>query len=97
MDIFLCGMLTACSWVAAAVFLRYWRQTQDRFFLFFVFAFVVFGFSRVPRAFLDPESPLAIYPFTVRLLGYVSILVAIVDKNLQRSDAPSSQIDSKQD
>lgn len=89
MDIFLCGMITACNWVAAVIFLRYWRQSHDRFFLFFTFAFLVFGFSRVPRAFLDPASPWALYPFLVRFIAYMSILLAIVDKNLVNSRSPS--------
>jgi hypothetical protein len=83
MDIFLCGMLTACNWVAATIFLRFWRQTHDRLFLFFFIAFLVFGFSRMPRAFYDPDSAMAFYPFVVRFIAYLSILIAIVDKNLQ--------------
>jgi hypothetical protein len=66
MDIYLCGMMTAFNWVAAAIFLRFWRQTRDRFFLYFALAFVVFGFSRMPRALLDPDSAWAMYPFLVR-------------------------------
>lgn len=83
MDIFLCGMITACNWTAAVIFMRFWRQTHDRFFLFFAVAFLVFGFSRVPRAFLDPDSRLIIYPFLIRFAAYMSILAAIVDKNLK--------------
>jgi hypothetical protein len=83
MDIYLCGMMTAFNWVAAAIFLRFWRQTRDRFFLYFALAFVVFGFSRMPRALLDPDSAWAMYPFLVRFVAYTSILLAIVDKNLQ--------------
>lgn len=88
MDIFLCGMITACSWVAAAIFLRFWRQTHDRLFLFFALAFMVFGCSRVPRAFLDSGSVWAIYPFLVRFFAFASILLAIADKNLQ-AEPPS--------
>lgn len=87
MDIFLCGMITACNWTAAVIFMRFWRQTHDRFFLFFAFAFVVFGFSRVPRAFLDPDSSLIIYPFIIRFAAYMSILAAIIDKNLRTIDS----------
>lgn len=91
MDIFLCGMITACNWIAATVFFRFWRQTRDRLFLFFAFAFIVFGFSRVPRAFLDPASPWAIYSFIVRFIAYASILAAIVDKNMKSGHSQSTR------
>jgi hypothetical protein len=88
MDIYLCGLISACNWVAATIFLRFWRQTRDRLFLYFALAFVVFGFSRMPRAFLDPDSAWAIYPFLVRFIAYAFILAAIVDKNWQSDAAP---------
>jgi hypothetical protein len=88
MDIYLCGLISACNWVVATIFLRFWRQTHDRLFLYFGLAFVVFGFSRMPRAFLDPDSAWAIYPFLVRFIAYAFILVAIVDKNWQTASSP---------
>lgn len=89
MDIYLCGMLTACNWVAAVIFLRFWRQTNDRLFLYFTLAFIVFGFSRMPRAFLPPESPLTIYSYLVRFVAHAALLVAILDKNLRSVNPPS--------
>jgi len=94
MDIFLCGMITACNWVAAVIFLRFWRQTRDRFFLFFTFAFVVFGFSRVPRAFMEPDSYWIIYPFLIRFIAYMSILAAIIDKNLKTGGMKSMPLET---
>ncbi len=85
MDIFLCGMITACNWVAATLFLKFWRESRDRLFLYFAVAFLVFGFSRMPRAFLPPEGAFAIYFFLVRFIAYAAILAAIIDKNLQSS------------
>ena len=95
MDIYLCGMITAFNWVAAVIFLRFWRQTRDRFFLYFALAFVVFGFSRMPRALLDPDSAWAIYPFLVRFVAYTSILLAIVDKNLHSKKASDPAISER--
>lgn len=82
MDIFLCGMMAACNWVVAVIFFRFWRQTHDRLLLLFAIAFVVFGFSRVPRAFLDPGSGWSLFPFVVRCVAYCLLLLAIIDKNL---------------
>jgi drug/metabolite transporter (DMT)-like permease len=97
-EIFLCGMITACNWVAATIFLRFWRQTRDRLFLFFALAFIVFGFSRMPRAFLDPNSAWVIYLYVVRFVAFASILLAIVDKNLQTVQTPprsNSDLDTR--
>lgn len=93
MDIFLCGMITAGNWVAAVIFLRFWRQTRDRLFLFFSLAFIVFGFSRMPRAFLNPDSAWVIYLYVVRFIAFASLLLAIIDKNLQTS-TPSQRKES---
>lgn len=90
MEIFLSGMLTACNWVAATVFLRFWRETRDRLFLYFAVAFVVFGLSRMPRVFQEPGSEWLIYSFIVRFVAYASLLAAIIDKNLQGAGSRSS-------
>lgn len=84
MDTLLCGMMAACNWVVATIFLRFWKQTHDRLFLFFSMAFVVFGFSRVPRAFLESGSAWAIFPFVVRCAAYFLLLLAIIDKNTRK-------------
>ena len=41
MEAFLLGMISMGFAVAALLFLRFWRSTQDRFFLFFAAAFGV--------------------------------------------------------
>lgn len=70
--------------VIALIFLRYWRTTRDRFFLFFALSFGIEALNRVALGILreaHEERP-AIY--LVRLLVYALILVAIVDKNFPR-------------
>lgn len=70
--------------VIALIFLRYWRTTRDRFFLFFALSFGIEALNRAALGFLRAaqEDRPAIY--LVRLLVYALILVAIVDKNLPR-------------
>jgi hypothetical protein len=67
--------------VCGLVFLRLWRDGEDRFFLFFALSFLVQAVNRVALA-LEPSpnegSPLH---YWVRFLAYVLILVAIIDKN----------------
>jgi hypothetical protein len=81
----LLGAIAAVSFVAGLFFLRYWRSTGDRFFLFFMLAFWIEAANRVAMAlggtWNEDESPLH---YLVRLASYLLILVAIWDKNRPR-------------
>jgi uncharacterized membrane protein HdeD (DUF308 family) len=78
---FLLGVIVACSLVAGAYFLRFWRKTRDPLFLGFGAAFLIEGCNRV--VFLFVEAPEAGDPvvYSVRLLSYLIILIAIAYKN----------------
>lgn len=62
-------------------FLRFWRKTRDRFFLFFAVAFTLEGFNRAILGidYNANESEPMIY--LIRFLSFLLILIAIVDKN----------------
>lgn len=78
---FLLGALVMSEVVLALFFLHYWRVTRDRFFLFFTWSFVLGTGSRLVLAVHlgnDEFEPLI---YLLRLLSYVIIVVAIVDKN----------------
>jgi hypothetical protein len=86
MDVFLMGAIAMASWIAGLFFLRFWRDTRDRLFLIFALAFWLLGLTRLGLALLQPR-PLEeshTYLYWVRLLAFVLILVAIVDKNRPR-------------
>jgi uncharacterized membrane protein HdeD (DUF308 family) len=77
----LLGALAMGTLVCGLIFLRLWRDSGDRFFLFFALSFLVQAINRVALS-LEPApnegSPLH---YWIRLLAYVLILVAIADKN----------------
>lgn len=73
----------ACA-VAALFFLRFWRDTQDRLFLLFATAFVVFAVNRVALATLTLAAEDVPYLYALRLVAFALIVVAIVDKNRSR-------------
>jgi hypothetical protein len=83
MELFLTGMIAAFNLVASLVFLRFWRDTHDRLFLLFSLAFLAFGLSRF-RAFIPAESSWVVFPHIVRFLAILTILAAVIDKNLQQ-------------
>ncbi len=77
------GSAVACL-VIALFFLRFWSQTRDRLFAMFALAFAVFALNRSVLAFVDEAAEARPYGYLVRLLAFVLIIVAIVDKNRSR-------------
>lgn len=70
--------------VAAVFFLRFWYVSRDRLFAFFAAAFAVLTINRVLLAVFSFPKEHTTLLYTVRLLAFVFILIAIVDKNLRR-------------
>jgi len=79
---FLAGAVTLGYAVAAVLFLRFWRRTADRLFLAFSAAFVLLATNQVLAAALEAGDERTPYVYSLRVLGFVLILWAIVDKNL---------------
>ena len=88
MNELLAGGIATASLVAGLFFLRFWRQTRDRFFLFFAFSFLIEGLNRFALYTLAGLNDAAPIYYIIRLVAYGLIVVAIVDKN--RGRAPRS-------
>ena len=82
---FLLGVIVTCSFVAAGFFARFWFATRDFLFLGFAAAFAVEGLNRIAFLFLDKPNIGDEVLYVVRLLSYLLILAAIVNKNRTRS------------
>lgn len=74
------GATAALAAAVALFFARYWRDTRDRLFLFFGWAFAVLAVNRVALSFLADEE-IRTYLYVVRLLAYLLLLAGILDKN----------------
>jgi uncharacterized membrane protein HdeD (DUF308 family) len=81
MEEFLAGASMLASVAIALFFLRFWRQTADRLFAIFALAFAVFAVNRLLLTALDDESEGRVWVYVVRLLVFLLIIAAIVDKN----------------
>ncbi len=81
------GALVMGYLVAATFFLRFWRQTTDRLFALFSVAFVILAVQRLALALVTDVAAGAVWLYALRLLGFLIILAAIVDKN--RTPRPS--------
>lgn len=81
---FLNGAVAFAYLVAAVYFLRFWRKTRDRFFLGFATAFFLFTLNLGIATLLGVEDERTGYSYALRVLGFLLILVAILEKNLRR-------------
>lgn len=71
--------------VAGLFFLRFWRQTRDRLFLIFGLSFCLLGAQRLALAMAAAGAERNTGLYLLRLLAFVLILMAIIDKNRGRS------------
>ncbi len=80
MNLLLAGAIAMGSLVIALVFLRFWRSSGDRFFLYFALSFAIEGVHRVYASLLQANESSPLH-YLVRLLAYSLILYAIWEKN----------------
>lgn len=84
----LAGGIAMASLTIALFFLRFWKSTHDRFFLFFSISFALEAINRLlllATALQDENQPLF---YLIRLAAYVLILIAILEKNRRPSETP---------
>jgi hypothetical protein len=77
----LLGAAAMGSAVAALFFIRFWRETSDRFFLIFAIAFIVDCFMRIFLAIASLPDETEPFFYLGRLLSFSLIVLAIIDKN----------------
>lgn len=79
---FLSGAVTMGYLTAALFFIRFWKKSRDRLFLAFAVAFTLFALNQLLPLWLGAADERVGYTYMLRVLGFVLILAAIVDKNL---------------
>ena len=81
MNQFFLGAIAALTVVAGVFFLRSWRQTSDRLFLFFALAFLIEGVNRAALAFSGNPREGEPFFYLIRAGAFLLIVYAIWDKN----------------
>ncbi|HEV7855439.1 MAG TPA: DUF5985 family protein [Herminiimonas sp.] len=77
----LTGAIGMASLIAALFFLRYWKTTRDRFFLYFAASFFIQGINRfvlVQGTGGTDDTPTS---YIFRLVAYSLIVIAVLEKN----------------
>ncbi len=80
----LTGAIAMGSIIIALFFLRFWRDSGDRFFLYFALSFFIEGLHRVYSTLHDHGGEDSPAHYVIRVLAYGLILWAILEKNLPR-------------
>lgn len=78
---FVAGVMCAGYLVAALFFFRFWSETRDRLFGMFGLAFAVLGANRMLLTLIGDGHEARTGLYVVRLLAFLLILAAILDKN----------------
>jgi hypothetical protein len=83
---FLDGAIMMGFLVSALFFVRFWAKTHDRLFAAFAIAFSIFAGERIILFMLEMQGEQEHTPFIylMRLIGFLFIIAAIVDKNRKR-------------
>jgi hypothetical protein len=81
---FVSGAVTMGFLVASGFFMRFWRRTDDRLFLAFALAFLLLALNQGLAQWLGAADERLGYTYLLRVLGFVLILAAIIDKNLSQ-------------
>ena len=82
---FLSGAVTAGYLIAVAFFLRFFVKTRDRLFVAFAVAFAFFALNQALVGLFGVTTEPASLVYVLRILGFVLILAAIMDKNVRRA------------
>lgn len=77
----LLGAIAMACFIATLFFLRFWKSTKDRFFLFFAISFAAEGLVRLIQGIAEHGSEQSPFIYLIRLFGFAMILFAIYDKN----------------
>lgn len=80
-NLMLLGAVTMASFTVSMFFLRFWKTTHDRFFLFFSVSFFMEGISRILLSIVNYADEYGPLIYSIRLLAFLVILFAIIDKN----------------
>lgn len=91
MNEMLLGAIAACCFVIGLFFLRFWKNTHDRFFLFFALSFFIEGANRMSLVlFFDLLEASPSY-YIIRVISYSFIIIAILAKNKRQKSSSSAK------
>jgi hypothetical protein len=85
LHVFLAGASAFGCFVAATFFLRFWRDTRDRLFVFFALAFAALALNRSLVTLHGVGHETQPFFYLIRLGAFVLIAYAVIDKNRRQA------------
>jgi len=85
MSEFLSGAIMMGCLVSGLFFLRFWKETRDRFFAIFAASFWVLALERFVLQMVDNGDDFKGYVYLMRLVAFALILAAIAEKNRKKT------------
>ena len=79
--VFLQAVRATGALIAGLFFFRFWRDSGDRLFAFFGAAFCLMSASWALLGLIDPSDEARPYIYAIRLLAFLLIIAAIINKN----------------
>lgn len=79
------GAIAMGSFVIGLFFIRFYRERQDTLFALFGAAFWLMGANNFALGLSDAAAESRLFLYGIRLLAFVLIILAIVQKNRARS------------
>src|SRR5688500_3387121 len=91
---FVSGTMTMGYIVVGLFFMKFWKQSRDRLFAWLALAFFILAGQRLSLALTTQNSENTVFLYVVRLIGFLVILAAIIDKNRSSRQKAEPEISS---
>jgi hypothetical protein len=75
------GVAATAAAANGLFFLRFWQRHRDGLFAYFGAAFLLMAMSWGLLAFTSPTDETRPYVYAIRLLGFLLLIFAMIDKN----------------
>jgi hypothetical protein len=76
------GALLLSYLMAGTYFFNFWKRTGDRIFIHFAVAFWLFVLNQLATSIPSVAKETDGYEYLLRVIGFIVIIVGIVDKNM---------------
>ncbi len=83
--IFLSGMMMAIFAASGLFFFKFWRKTQEKFFLYFAYACWALSFERVLILIFTSDLEGHTWVYFCRLAAFMLIFAAVIHANRNRT------------
>ena len=80
------ALMMACI-VTGLFFWKFWKKSKDRLFFMFSAAFFLLALERLVLGYLGAENEPSPAIYLIRLVAFVLILIAIINKNRESSES----------